>query len=91
MLARILVLTVLTTLFCLAVGLFFGIVGVSIANAVRGGGISLAHAYLHVAFPFAAVGLVCALLGMIVWEGRRYRRESGEWLVTSGERERRST
>lgn len=76
---RVLVLTVLLTLFCFAVGLFFGILGVAIANAVRGGGVDLALAYRKIAFPIALVALVVTFLALMVSETRRYRRQRAEY------------
>jgi hypothetical protein len=85
MVARIVVLTILSTLFCFAVGLLIGIIGISIANAVRGGGINLTHAYRNIAFPFAMVGLTAMLAALLVWEVPRYRRLRKQWRAGSGQ------
>jgi len=79
MAVRLLVLTIGLTLFCFAIGLFFGIIGVVIANAVRGGGINLNLAYRAIAFPFAMVGLVAIFATLLVYELRRYRRQRDEY------------
>lgn len=54
---RTLFVTLLCTMAGMGLGLFFGIVGAAILNAVRHGGVDMATAYRHVAIPVAiAVG-----------------------------------
>ena len=78
-LVRVLLITGLLTLLCFAVGLFAGIVGIALANAIRGGGLSLSLAYRHIAFPIAMVGLGISLIGMSVTEVREFRRRRMEY------------
>ncbi len=71
---RVIVITALATLLSFAVALFLGIVGIMLADMIRGGGMNLANAYRHIAFPIALVALVIALVLALVSEVRHYRR-----------------
>ena len=46
----------------MALGLFCGILGTAILNAVRHGGVDMANAYRHVAVPVAITAGSCAFL-----------------------------
>jgi hypothetical protein len=71
---RVVVITVLATLLCFCVALFFGIAGIMVIDTIGGGGINLASAYRHVALPIAATALVVAFCAALITETRRYRR-----------------
>lgn len=77
---RVLLITVITTLFCFALALFFAIVGVFLANIARHGGVNMNIAYRHIAFPIAAGVLVIAFVSALVSEVPRYRRARAEYL-----------
>lgn len=52
---RTLFLTLLCAMAGMAIGLFVGIIGTAILNAVRHGGVDMANAYRHVAIPLAII------------------------------------
>jgi hypothetical protein len=62
--------TLFVTLLCamggMALGLFCGIVGTAILNAVRHGGVDMSNAYRHVAIPVAILAGSCAFLFQVV-------------------------
>lgn len=72
---RVVVVTVLVTLLAFAVALLLGIVGMALANAVHGGGISMAHAYRNIALPVASGVLILAFVAMLTLEIKQYRRQ----------------
>jgi hypothetical protein len=72
---RVVVITALATLTAFAIALFFGIVGIVLADMLRGGGLNLANSYRQVAFPVALAALVIALVAASITEVRHYRRE----------------
>ncbi len=72
---RIVILTVLFTALGFALGLFFGIVGIVLANMIRGGSISMTHAYRTIALPVAIAVGITALVVTTISEIREYRRE----------------
>lgn len=76
---RVLLITVITTLFCFAVALFFGIVGVVLANVAKHGRLNMNIAYRHIAFPIAVGVLLIAFVSALVSEVRRYRRARAEY------------
>lgn len=78
-LVRVVLISALLTLLCFAIGLFVGIVGVGVANLVRGGGLSLSIAYRYIAFPVAVVALGVSLIGMSVTELREFRQRRSEY------------
>lgn len=77
---RVVLITLIITLFVFAVGLFFGIVGVVLVNMAKGGGLNMNLAYRNVAFPLAIVALVIAFVVTLRWELRRYRQARAEYV-----------
>ncbi len=63
---RTLFVTLLCTMGGMGLGLFCGIVGTAILNAVRHGGVDMADAYRHVAVPVAITAGAGALLFQII-------------------------
>ena len=63
---RTLFMTLLCTMAGMAIGLFFGIVGTAILNAVRHGGVDMANAYRYVAIPVAITSGACAFLFQVI-------------------------
>lgn len=63
---RTLFMTLLCTMAGMGIGLFFGIVGTAILNAVRHGGVDMANAYRHVAIPAAITAGACAFLFQVI-------------------------
>ncbi len=76
---RVLLITVMATLICFAVALFFGIVGFGFAN-LAGRSVSMGGAYRDVGLPVAVVGFVVAAVTAFRSESRRYRRARAEYL-----------
>jgi uncharacterized membrane protein len=77
---RIVLITVITTLFCFAIALFFSIVGVFLADIARHGRVDMSIAYRHIAFPIAVGVLVIAFVSALVSEIRRYRRARADYI-----------
>ncbi len=63
---RTLVVTLLCTMAGMGLGLFFGIIGTAILNAVRHGGVDMSNAYRHVAIPVAITAGSCAFLFQVL-------------------------
>lgn len=63
---RTLFLTLLCAMAGMGIGLFLGILGAAILNAVRHGGVDMANAYRHVAIPLAITAGSCAFLYQII-------------------------
>ncbi len=72
---RVVILTVLFTALGFAIALFFGIVGIVLANMIQGGSISMTHAYRTIALPVAIAVGVATLVITTINEIRTYRRE----------------
>lgn len=72
--ARVLLVTVVVTLLCFAVTLFFGIVGTVIVGVIRGIHPDMRIAYRHVAFPLGMVEAAVILVIATVMEIRHYRQ-----------------
>ncbi len=73
--ARIVILTVVFTALGFAIALFVGIVGIVLANMIRGGAISMTHAYRTVALPVAIAVGITALVVTTIMEIRGYRKQ----------------
>ncbi len=71
---RVVIITVLLTLLSFVVALFFGTVGILLANIAHGGGINMTVAYRDIAFPIAIVIGAAVMVIALVSEVRRYRR-----------------
>ena len=71
--ARVVIITVLTTLLTFAIALFFGITGIMLVAMIRGGAVNLTAAYRHIALPIAAIALLIALVVNLIVEVRYYR------------------
>lgn len=76
---RVVLVSALLTLLCFAVALFAGIVGIALANLVRGGGMSLSLAYRHVALPFAVFAFAISLIAMGLTEKRQFKHRRSEY------------
>lgn len=76
---RVVLISALLTLLCFAIALFAGIVGVGVANLIRGGGLSLSLAYRSIAFPVAMIALALSLIGMGVTEAREFKHRRSEY------------
>jgi hypothetical protein len=76
---RVVLITILATLFCFAVALFLGILGFFLANVTKGGGLDMSLAYRDVAFPVGAVSFVAAFVLALRSELRRYRRARADY------------
>ena len=63
---RTLFMTLLCAMAGMGIGLFFGIVGTAILNAVRHGGVDMADAYRYVAIPVAITAGACAFLFQVI-------------------------
>lgn len=63
---RTLFVTLLCTMGGMGLGLFCGILGTAILNAVRHGGVDMANAYRHVAIPAAITAGTCGFLFQII-------------------------
>ncbi len=63
---RTLFFTLLCTMAGMGIGLFVGIIGTAILNAVRHGGVDMSNAYRHVAIPVAILAGLSALLFQII-------------------------
>lgn len=70
---RVVLISALLALLCFAIALFAGIIGIVVANIIRGGGLSLSLAYRHIAFPVAMIALVISLIAMGMTEMREFR------------------
>lgn len=76
---RVVLISALLALLCFAVALFAGIVGIGVANLVRGGGVSLSLAYRNIAFPVALIALAISLVGIGLTELREFRRRRSQY------------
>lgn len=76
---RVVVITVLITLFCFAVALFLGIAGIVLVGMIRGGISDLSVAYRHIAFPIAMGAMVVGFVVTLVSEIKHYRRMRAEY------------
>jgi len=63
---RTLFLSLLCAMAGMGIGLFVGILGTAILNAVRHGGVDMATAYRHVAVPAAITAGSCAFLYQVL-------------------------
>jgi hypothetical protein len=73
---RVAIITFLATVISFAVSLFLAIVTILLVNMIRGGGVNMAHAYRHFAFPIAMVVMVISFITALrleVIEARRQR------------------
>ena len=68
--------TFLITALSFAFALFFGIVGVLMVDIFRGGGVNMAYAYRHIAFPIALGVLCVAFVLSLMREIRNYRQRT---------------
>ncbi len=71
--ARILLVALLFSLMAFAMGLFLGIVALSLNSAVAGQA-DLANAYRHFGLPGAFIGMFVGIVGMLALELRQFRR-----------------
>lgn len=71
---RVVVITVLATLFAFVGSLFLSIVGIVLVNMFYGGAINMAVAYRRIALPIAIAALVIAFVVAIIYEVRHLRR-----------------
>jgi hypothetical protein len=76
---RVFLISALLALMCFAIALFAGIVGVGVANLIRGGGLSLSLAYRHIAFPVGMIALGISLIMMGVAEMREFRHQRARY------------
>jgi hypothetical protein len=73
---RVLLVTFLVTLFCFAVSLLLGILGVVLAAWLRGVHPNMTFAYRNVAFPAATAVAVIVFVSAMGMEIRHYRQTS---------------
>ena len=71
---RVLLVTLVVTLLCFAVTLFFGIVGTFIVGAIRGIHPDMRVAYRQIAFPLGMVEAAVVFVIATVMEIRHYRQ-----------------
>jgi TRAP-type C4-dicarboxylate transport system permease small subunit len=71
---RVVIITFLATLMSFAVALFFGIVGILLANLTHLGSVNITSAYRHFAFPVAMTVMVIAFISELTLELREGRQ-----------------
>lgn len=77
---RVVLITLLITLFCFAVALFLGIAGIVLVGMIRGGATDLSAAYRHIAFPIAMGAMVIGFVATLVTEIRHYQRMKADYV-----------
>ena len=73
-LLRVVLLTIVATLLCFALGLLVGILGTVLYSLVRHVRPDMTMAYRHVAAPVAILGGTIAFIVVISYEVRRFRQ-----------------
>ncbi len=76
---RVVVMTVLITIFCFAVSLFLGIAGIVLVGMIKGGISDLSVAYRSIAFPIAMGAAAIGFIVTLVTEVRHYKRMKAEY------------
>lgn len=74
LLARVILISILSALLFMGIGLFVGIAIYGIRNVMHGGGFDMALAYRQIAIPVALAALTLGFFASLITEIRQFRR-----------------